>query len=260
MAKSLDSLSPNKPGEKSPEVSTPLSMPVAATPDKPANPAPPPAPIEKTDVPMESTAVIDTEATPAEANPDSFESLFPEPSVAIAGPPTWIWWMLLIVSSVGLGYIGYKLVNNKVDSFIALSPTPTVVTAKSSPTTAATATAVATPTPASSATPASTVTPAASPTSSATAKSAITMRVLNGTLVNGAATTVKGVLEKAGFTVRTTGNAKSQSYQSTTIYYQTGNLPEAQQVQAALSQYSPSLAESTSLASPDMILVVYGAQ
>ena len=237
MAKNLDSLSP-KPGEKIAEVIPPEI--VIST----------PATIQGAQI---TEADISAAKTP---NPDSFESLFPEPSVAIASPPTWIWWVLLVVSSIGLGIVGYRLVNYKVDSFIALSPTPTSQVKSSS----ALASATPTTSPISTPTPTTTATPTATPTTTPNTidKSTITMRVLNGTAVNGAATTVKGVLEKAGFSVRTTGNAKTQTYTSTIIYYQTGKLDEAKLVQAALSQYSPTLQESTSVASPDIILVVYG--
>ena len=84
------------------------------------------------------------------------------------------------------------------------------------------------------------------------------MRVLNGTTVSGAAATAKTTLEQAGFTVRTTGNANHQTYTSTVIYYETGDLAQAQSVQQALSGYSPTLEESSSLASPDQVLVVVG--
>jgi hypothetical protein len=65
------------------------------------------------------------------------------------------------------------------------------------------------------------------------------------------------VLEQAGFTVSTIGNANNQTYQTTVVYYQTGYLAQAQMVEAALSKYSVSLQES-SIASPDQVLVVMG--
>jgi hypothetical protein len=83
------------------------------------------------------------------------------------------------------------------------------------------------------------------------------MRVLNGTKESGAAGTARTTLTKAGFTVRTIGNAKNQDYTDTYVYYQSGRKAEADQVAAALSSYKPVLQES-SLASPDMVLIVIG--
>lgn len=185
-------------------------------------------------------------ATPTGADPDSFETLFPEPGIAIAGPPSWIWWVLLIVASAVLGVVAYGLAQGKFNNWFNLSAKATAT-----PSVTATAKASATPTP----TPAPTAT--TTPTSAATAKSAVTMRVLNGTTVTGAAGTAKSVLEKAGYTVRTVGNATNQNYESTTIYYQTGHKADAEAVQAALTGYTVTLEEST-LADPDMILVVVG--
>ena len=69
--------------------------------------------------------------------------------------------------------------------------------------------------------------------------------------------TAQNILEKAGFTVRTIGNAKNQTYESTIIYYQTGQLSNAQKIGKALTSYSITYTES-SLASPDAVLVVIG--
>ncbi len=256
MAKNLDSLSPaksDKPADK------PIEKPAEAA-EKPADtaaaatPAPsePAASAKAAEAPAASKdekgeKPVDPTASPAT---DTFESMFPEPSVTIAGPPSWIWWLLLIIASVGLGLVAYRLLNGRVDSWLSLtsSSTPTA-SASATPTASGTPAATATPTPALT-----TPTPAAS-----IDKSAVTLRVLNGTTKAGIATTIKTTLQDAGFTVRTVGNAKTQNYQSTLIYYQTGKLAEAQAVQSALSQYSPTLEESTTLASPDMILVIYGS-
>jgi len=69
---------------------------------------------------------------------------------------------------------------------------------------------------------------------------------------------MKTTLEKDGFTVRTIGNANNQKYTTTTIYYQSGKQAQAQAVADALAPLTTTLQES-SLANPDMVLVVVGS-
>ena len=227
---------------------------------KPATiPVPPGS--ETTPTPVVSTPMTNPgEPTPTPQNEqpttaDTFETLFPEPSVAISGPPRWFWWTLLAIGVISLAMVGYSLFKNKNSNWLgaASSPSPTT-TATSTPTPTETpkTTPTATPSPSASAT----ATP--TPSSSATVNSKITIRVLNGTTVAGAAAKARDYLTTAGLSVRTIGNATHQDYSSTVIYYQTGYISEAQSVQAALkTHYSITLQES-SLADPDMVLVVIG--
>ncbi len=78
--------------------------------------------------------------------------------------------------------------------------------------------------------------------------------------MGGAAASAKTLLEKNGYDVRATGNAVHQDYEQTTVYYQSGRQKEAQAVADALSsKYRPVIQQST-LANPDMVLVVIGAK
>jgi hypothetical protein len=242
MAKSIDSLS--KPTTETPVVA--VVEPVKAevkTEVKTAEVVP------SISTPLSTTpGAIQNPQAPAASSQDSYETLFPEPSVAIESPPQWIWWILLLIASAVVGLVGYRMVTNKVSSWIQATPTPS-----------ATASGLVSPSP--SLTPAPTPTPSSStstpsPTPATTTKSNITLRVLNGTTTAGAASVAKSTLEKNGFTVRTVGNALHQNYLSTIIYYKTGNLAEAQLVQQGLTGYSATLQESTELASPDQVLVV----
>lgn len=199
---------------------------------------------------------------------DSYDSLFPEPTIAIEPPPQWIWWVLLIIGSIGLGFVGFKLVNGGLNNWLTPSPAPSVSVstspvATSSPSKLASPSASATPTPSatpsSSATPSPSATPSSNPTASPTPdpKSSLKIRILNGTTIAGKAATAKTTLTKAGYTVRLIGNASAQNYTSSIIYYQTGKLADAQAIQTALPAYSFTLEES-SLVSPDNILVIIG--
>lgn len=200
--------------------------------------------------PAASPAEVPTVVPPVSpsAKPEGFD-LFPEPSVVVTGPPTWLWWLLLVAGAGALGFLAYDLTRGRIDNWLASdSPTPTpTVSASSSPeaSPSASASATATPTP--------------SPSSSATTvdKAKVTLRVLNGTTQAGAAAATKTTLEKAGFTVKSIGNAKSQNYTKTYVYYASGKKAEGEAVLAALADSAAVLEEST-LASPDMVLVVFG--
>lgn len=184
---------------------------------------------------------------------EQYETLFPEPTVSLNKPPLWLLYSLGIILLMLLGIFGYNLSNKKLDSWLSpQTPTPII---SEQPTPAATPTFEPTPTPVETATP--TPTPTSTPTPKTISKSEITLRVLNGTTKRGAASTARSILTKNGFTVREIGNANHQTYNSTVIYYQPGHQAEAELVQKNLSEYSTSLQES-SLANPDMILVVIG--
>jgi hypothetical protein len=224
-----------------PEVK-PAETPSAAssTPEKAPEPAPAAEPTPAT--PSATPATIAT----SEPQKDSFEELFPEPRVALGAPPTWLWWVLLLVVSIVLGIVGYALTRHNLKDWLSTNPTP-------SPSATAIVTATATPEPTATATP--DPTPTATPTTVDNTK--VTLRVLNGTTTSGAASKAATILEKSNFKVRTTGNAKTQDYKATIIYYTVGNQAEAEAVQAGLTGYTATLQEST-LASPDMVLVIIG--
>ena len=194
------------------------------------------------------TDEVVTEPVAPVESAENFDSMFPEPSIKISGPPSWIWWAVLVGASVILGVAGITIARQNISSWLGSSPTPTTV-----PTIATTSTPVATATPVPTAAPTSTPTA----TASTVVKKSVTLRVLNGTTVTGAAGTVSNILEKAGFTVRTSGNAKNQTYTTSYVYYQKGKEAEAQEVAKSLTNYSPVIEEST-LAAPDNILVVVG--
>jgi hypothetical protein len=220
-----------KAAEKPAEAAKPET---AATP--PAEPAaagttPPPAtPAVASDAPQE----------------DSFAALFPEPA-SLGSPPSWLWWVVLLIVSLVLGVVGYSLTQRNLRSWLNIETSP-------SPTVSATATPTATPTPTESATATPTPTPTA--TAGIDAKT-VTLRILNGTTTAGAASKAKTTVEKAGFSVRTIGNAATQNYATTMVYYKEGRKAEAEAVQAALAGYTATL-EQSSLADPDMVLVIIG--
>lgn len=74
--------------------------------------APPNNPTGQDDSPEENKSTPDA---------DTYESLFPEPSVIIDNPPQWIWWLVLLIGSVILGLAGFKLVNNRLDSWLTVN-------------------------------------------------------------------------------------------------------------------------------------------
>jgi hypothetical protein len=224
----------------------PAATPAEAT---PVAETPTPSPSE----PAQPTPVATTPPQAAAAAPsgeDSFSSLFPEPSVTLAGPPAWVWWVLLGVSSVVVVILGYRLLTAKPGLWSSTTPTPTAtVAALASSEPSASPSPTATPTPEATAAPVASTAPAAQ-------KSTITLRVLNGTKTAGLAASAKTKLTTAGFTVRTTGNAANQTYTSTYIYYATGQEAAAASVKEALTSYSPVVQLSDTLAKPDNVLVV----
>lgn len=239
MAKKIDSIRAAS-DKKAEEIPAASSAPAPETPSAQPVPQPPVEP-EKTG--------------------DDYNSIFPEPSVVVSQPPHWLLWLLLLLAALAVLVVGYKVVNGKLDTWLSVAPT-----ASPSPTPDLQATPSAEASASPAITPSAAASPSISPTASpsptpstATPKNSITLRVLNGTKVTGAAAKAADTLEKAGFTVRTTGNAKQQTYESTIIYYQQGREAEAAQVQQALTSYQATLQEST-LANPDMVLVVIGKE
>jgi hypothetical protein len=250
------------PTESTPAATEPTATPAAAeaaaTPA--TEPAPEPAPaVEPT--PEANAAVATPEATPAaEAQPgpsaaetsaaqaasqasSQFEQLFPEPQVVVSGPPTWIWWILLVVGAAGVIFLAYDLTRQQLSATQESTPSPTTeVTVEPSPTPSATATATPEPT--------------STPSPTATAQAG-TIRVLNGTTTNGLAAATRDELIAASLSVRTIGNATNRTYTKTIVYYSSGNETLAQNVATALG-VADTPTEST-LAAPDAVLVVVGS-
>jgi ubiquitin len=170
---------------------------------------------------------------------------------------------LLILGSVALGFLAFDLTRGKIDTWLAVSATATP-SPSASASTAATAAAVptsASPTPTASST--ASASPVASPSSPTTSDvtptaASVSLRILNGTTITGAAAKSKDLLAKAGFNVKSVGNAKTQNYSSTFVYYQAGKQAQANLVQQTLKDtYSVTLQESP-LAQPDDVLIVIG--
>jgi hypothetical protein len=277
MAKAFDGISKNASGEKQPLVSEPLGgnssvptppaegvavspviipvtepIPVTVKPATSPNIPPTVEVITPATIAQESIPQPKAATAPPTPPTDSYDALFPEPSVVISSPPTWIWWVFLIIGAAGLGFLGYSLASGQFIGAVAIA-TPRPV-----PTTNASAAVSATLSPTASSTPSPSTTPTPSASSTSAPSSGFTIRVLNGTTSAGAAATAQTTLTKAGFTVSKIGNAANQNYAKTTIYYQTGHQSEAQKVADALGRGT--LLESSSLAKPDMILVVVGKQ
>jgi outer membrane biosynthesis protein TonB len=242
-SKEAKPVEPTKPEPA--KIEEPVAVPAEAPADAKPEDLKPLAEVKTPAETPEAEAAAPEETTPpVDGKAESFDSLFPEPSVVMSGPPGWIWWLLLILGAAGLGFLAFDMYRGKIDDWLSVNSTPTP-------------TAVASVIPTETPTTAATVTPTPTTTATSIDKSTVTLRVLNGTATTGAASTMKTTLEKEGFTVRTIGNAKTQNYSVTTIYYQEGREAEAKLVQTALGSTKTDLQQST-LANPDMVLVVVG--
>src|ERR1044072_3783560 len=65
---------------------------------------------KKEEAPAEADKPTPTEGAdgtpPEDGKADSFDAMFPEPNVAISGPPSWIWWVLLLLATAVLAFVG----------------------------------------------------------------------------------------------------------------------------------------------------------
>jgi hypothetical protein len=214
-------------------------------------------PVVETITPHGAPTKVEQAQTPPEST-ESYDSMFPEPTVSVNPPPTWTWWLGLLIASVVIGFVGYKTANSQINNWLAVSPSPeSSASTEPTPDSESTATPEATSTPTASATPSTEPTSTPQTTATPAPNATITLRVLNGTTVTGAAAKTRTVLTSAGFKVKSIGNATNRNYTGTVIYYQSGRKDEALRVQTALSAYETTLEES-SIASPDMVLVVTG--
>lgn len=101
-----------------------------------------------------------------------------------------------------------------------------------------------------------TTTPTTTPTT--LDKSSIKIQVLNGNGITGSASTITAALQKAGFTVSNTGNAKSFTYTKTYVYFKTGQDAAAQAVETALAGRTVIRQNSDTIAKTYDIVVVIG--
>lgn len=138
---------------------------------------------------------------------------------------------------------------------------------KQTPKTVPTVAPSATPTPTSSATPSATpkVSPSPTgkltptPTGKAATSSSLTIEVLNGSGVKGAAGDASDLLQKAGYTVSSTGNADSFDYTKTTIKIKKSKASLGTQLKKALSAsytVDPTLQTLAESSSVDAIVIV----
>jgi hypothetical protein len=140
--------------------------------------------------------------------------------------PVFIWAIIVIVACTVVGVSLFLLTGNRgvLPSIISL-PTPTPTT-----------TPVVTPTPATS----------------GLLRDAVTVQVLNGGGVAGAASTMKTLLEEKGYTVSNTGNAESYTYDTTEILVKPSQsaylqlLKEDLQASYTLGTVSATLSDSAS--------------
>ena len=88
-------------------------------------------------------------------------------------------------------------------------------------------------------------------------KSALKVKVLNGSGVSGAAQSGKAAVEAAGFTVDSVGNAKTFNYDSTIVYYTAGNNEKAQLVADGIAdKYETTIEENNAADGFDALVVI----
>lgn len=172
--------------------------------------------------------------------------------------PKWLAMIFVLALFGMLAYQNYDLVlkyvgllpkdkaetTEKTETYTSTSSTSTTETP--SATTGTTTTVPATTTPA-------VVTPTID-------KSAITLSVLNGNGIKGSAESVSQTLKTAGFNPSKVANAKTFSYTSTYIYYQTGKEAEAGLVATALAGRTIVQQLSDAIAGNYNVLVVVGTK
>lgn len=86
----------------------------------------------------------------------------------------------------------------------------------------------------------------------------MTIKVLNGSGITGAATTTKTALETAGYTVSYVGNANSYNYSSSYIYYKAGAKAKAEEIKTVLNNLTITISENDSVAGTYDVVVVVG--
>lgn len=149
------------------------------------------------------------------------------------------------VSSPAISATGTPLANSSANPFDTASPRTSLgPTLPSMPTTTPSPTPIAEPTP--------------EPTTEPS-KSAITMRILNGSGTAGQAALLRTQLQKDGFTVRSIATARTRRA-TTMIYYASGKRPEAEYVASFITGRVLEFEESANLTTPDTLLVIVGTK
>jgi|GEM_PF-1873377 len=170
---------------------------------------------------------------------------------------SWLIWLLIIGTVSYLIYRNFNSIKGSVDKL-----NPLGISAGTSSSKDETYTAEIKPqdyTTSSSSSSQSASAGASSPKSSSSASVASTLKiqVLNGSGVSSAASTMKKALTDQGYTVASTGNAKSFTYEQTTIFYKTGKDAEATEMKGLLTSYDVILKNAdATVGSYDIIVVV----
>lgn len=137
------------------------------------------------------------------------------------------------------------------------TPKPAPTSAPATPTPTVAATPSATLTPKTSPTPTGKLTP--TPTGKAATSTSLTIEVLNGSGVKGAAGDAAALLQKAGYTVSSTGNADTFDYTKTTIKIKKSKASLGAQLKKDLSAsytVDPTLQTLAETSSFDAIVIV----
>lgn len=165
--------------------------------------------------------------------------------------PKWLAMIFVLALFGMLAYQNYDLVLK----YIGLLPKDKPETTEKTETYTSTSSTPTTETPATTTTPTVTAPVATTPTID---KTSITLSVLNGNGIKGSAEAVSQTLKTAGFNPTKVANAKTFSYTSTYIYYQTGKETEAGLVATALAGRTIVKQLSDAIAGNYNVLVVVG--
>lgn len=140
--------------------------------------------------------------------------------------------LLLIVAALGALYMLGSTTKHTMQNPMNPVPTETITTA---PTSIAS----------SSAQPTSSPSATVSPTTAAASSVSLSISILNGSGIPGAAGKVASALKTAGFTNVTTGNANAYTYTGITVYAK--NKTDLQQVQKTITAASTSMKVTASV-------------
>jgi len=140
----------------------------------------------------------------------------------------------LVVATAFALYILYRDDKPSTDKKAAVSASQTSTSDGSSPTATTTA----------SPTESGTTLPIGSPSETKTSYSGLSVRVANGNNKTGEASRIKKILEDAGFSITSVGNA-TKSYEDTVVFYKTGQEDLAEALKKALEgEYSATVKNS----------------
>lgn len=170
---------------------------------------------------------------------------------------SWLIWLLIIGTVSYLIYRNYNSIKGSVDKLNPLGISAGTSSSKDETYTAEIKPQDYTSTSSTASQSSSASTSSSSTSSSTAAISTLKIQVLNGSGVSSAASGMKKVLTDQGYTVASTGNAKSFTYEQTTIFYKTGKEAEATKMKDFLTGYDVILKNSdATVGSYDIIVVV----